>query len=159
MSGDEFVMLLTGLPGELDAAGVGARVRGALAEPFELGGQRLSVSVSVGVALCPDDGLDAATLLKHADAAMYTVKHQGKDGVAAYRAGSDKVAEDRALLLSELRRAVRDGALTLHYQPIVDLETGKAVKLEALLRWESPTFGPVPPGTFIPLAEAHGLIG
>lgn len=158
VSGDEFVMLLQGLPGEVDARNVGERVRGALAEPLEVGGQLLNVSASVGVALCPDDGADPAKLLRHADTAMYTVKHRGKDGVAAYRTGSDEVLEDRVQLLSELRQALRNEQLTLHYQPIIDLETSRTIKVEALMRWHSPVFGHVPPGTFIALAEAHGLI-
>lgn len=158
ISGDEFVMLFSELPREVDALSIGERVRATLTEPFEVGGRLLNISASVGVALCPDDGLDPAKLLRHADTAMYTVKHRGKDGVAAYRAGSDELIEDRARLLGELRQAIRDGRLELHYQPIIDLWTNRPVKVEALLRWSSPTRGNVPPATFIALAEAHGLI-
>ena len=158
ISGDEFVMLFRELPQDVSALGIGERVRATLTKPFEVGGRLLNVSASVGVALCPDDGLDPAKLLRHADTAMYSVKHRGKDGVAAYRASSGEPAEDRAELLSELRQAIRDERLELHYQPIIDLHTNRPVKVEALLRWTSPTRGNVPPSTFIPLAEAHGLI-
>lgn len=158
ISGDEFVMLFCELPQDVSALGIGERVRATLTEPFEVGGQQLHVSASVGVALCPDDGVDPAKLLRHADTAMYSVKHRGKDGVAAYRASSGEPVEDRAQLLSELRQAVRDERLELHYQPIIDLHTNRPVKVEALLRWTSPTRGNVPPSAFIPLAEAHGLI-
>lgn len=158
MSGDEFVVLFTRLSPEVGALGVGERVRAVLADPFELGGHRLNVSASVGVALYPDDGLEATALLKHADTAMYTVKRSGKDGVSHYDARSAEIAEDRARLVGELRGALHNEELTLHYQPIVDVTTRRPVKVEALMRWPSPTRGDVPPAVFIALAEEHGLI-
>lgn len=158
MSGDEFVMIFTQLPFDVEGLSVGQRIRRVLTEPFELGGRLLNISASIGVALCPDDSSDAAALLKHADTAMYSIKHHGKDGVARYDAGRDALVEDRALLVEELRRALFDEQLELHYQPIIDLKTNRAVKVEALMRWRNPTRGNVAPMTFIPLAEEHGLI-
>lgn len=158
MSGDEFVLVLTELRAEGDAVAVAERLRAALTEPFEIGGEPLRISVSVGVAQCPDNGQTAAALLKHADAAMYTVKHSGKNGVALYDAQRDEFIEDQALLVDELQQAIRNGQLTLHYQPIIDLETNRPVKVEALLRWSSPSRGPVSPVKFIALAEEHGLV-
>ncbi len=158
ISGDEFVVLFTNLSGDVNALGIGERIRTALVEPFEVEGCLLNISASVGVALCPDDGTTAATLLKHADAAMYTVKHSGKDGVALYDTSRDALVEDRALLVGELQQAIFDGDLELYYQPIVDLETSRTVKVEALLRWRNPTRGSISPVTFIALAEEHGLI-
>ena len=158
MSGDEFVVLFTRLPAEVNALSVGERVRAVLTDPFELGGQRLNVSASVGVALYPDDGLEATVLLKHADTAMYTVKRNGKDGVSHYDARSAEAAEDKARLVNELRRALHDEELTLHYQPIIDVATRRPVKVEALMRWPSATRGNISPAVFIALAEEHGLI-
>lgn len=158
ISGDEFVVLFTKLSSDVNVLGVGERIRSVLAEPFEVDGYLLNISASVGVALCPDDGATAATLLKHADAAMYTVKRSGKDGVALYDARRDAFVENRALLVSELQQAIRDERLELYYQPIVDLETSRPVKVEALLRWHSPTWGNVSSVKFIALAEEHGLI-
>lgn len=158
ISGDEFVVLFTNLSGDVNAVSVGERIRTALVEPFEVDGYLLNISASVGIALCPDNGATAATLLKHADAAMYTVKHSGKDGVALYDPSRDAFVEDRALLVSELQQAIRDERLELFYQPIIDLETSRPVKVEALLRWHSPTQGNVLPVKFIALAEEHGLI-
>ncbi|CAA9261742.1 MAG: diguanylate cyclase/phosphodiesterase (GGDEF & EAL domains) with PAS/PAC sensor(s), partial [uncultured Chloroflexia bacterium] len=158
ISGDEFVVLFTNLSSDMNALVVGERICTVLAEPFEVDGYLLDISASVGVALCPDDGATAATLLKHADAAMYTVKHSGKNGVALYDASRDAFVEDRALLVSELQQAIREEQLELYYQPIINLETSRPVKVEALLRWHTPTRGHIPPVTFIALAEDHGLI-
>lgn len=158
ISGDEFVVLFTKLSSDVNVMGVGERIRSVLAEPFEVDSYLLNISASVGIALCPDDGATAATLLKHADAAMYTVKRNGKDGVALYDASRDAFVEDRALLVSELQQAIRDERVEVYYQPIVDLETSRPVKVEALLRWRSPTRGDVSPVKFIALAEEHGLI-
>lgn len=158
ISGDEFVVLFSNLSGDVNALAVGERVRTALVEPFEVDGHLLNISASVGVALCPDDGTTAATLLKHADAAMYTVKHSGKDGVALYDPSRDAFVEDRALLVGELQQAILDEDFELYYQPIVDLETSRTVKVEALLRWHNSTRGNISPVKFIALAEEHGLI-
>lgn len=158
ISGDEFVVIFNNLTGDADTPGVGERIRTALTQPFAVSGHLMNVSASVGVALCPDDGTTAISLLKHADAAMYTVKHNGKDGVAHYDSRRDELIENHALLVSELKQALRDDHLELHYQPIVDAQTSRAVKVEALMRWRSPSRGDIPPATFIALAEEHGLI-
>lgn len=158
ISGDEFVVVFTHLSGEADVLKAGERVRLVLVQPFELNGHLTRITASIGIALCPDQGLTVDALLKHADSAMYTVKHSGKNDVALYDAARDELIEDRALLVSELQNAIRNDQLELYYQPIVDSATNRTVKAEALLRWTSPSRGSIPPSTFIALAEEHGLI-
>lgn len=158
ISGDEFVVLFSKLPANLNISGIGRRISDVFEAPFDLSKQPLDVSASIGIALCPNDGETAATLLKHADAAMYTVKHSGKNGVAFYEAGRDQFFEDRVVLVSELQAALRDETLELHYQPIVNVTNSLLVKVEALVRWQSSTAADVSPRRFIALAEEHGLI-
>lgn len=158
ISGDEFVVVFTDLVGDSDVQSAGERLHLALAPPFDLKGQPSRVTASIGVALCPEQGVTVGDLLKHADSAMYTVKRRGKNAVMRYDAARDSSTEDRTLLLSELQHALRHDQLELHYQPIFDLTTNKTVKAEALLRWHSPSRGDVPPTTFIALAEEHGLM-
>ena len=158
ISGDEFVVVFTNLSGEADILSAGERIRSVLAQPFEINGQLSRITASIGIALCPDQGSTVDGLLKHADSAMYTVKHSGKNDVALYKAARDELIEDRALLVSELQNAIRNNQLELYYQPIVDSATNRTIKAEALLRWRSPSHGNVPPSIFIALAEEHGLI-
>ncbi len=121
MSGDEFVLIFSDLPGGPNPLDVGERIRAHFAQPFTLGGLYQTISISVGVACSPDDGLDVPTLLKHADAAMYTVKHSGKDGVARYDARRDERAEERLELIRDLEQALHHETLALHYQPIIEV--------------------------------------
>lgn len=158
ISGDEFVMIFGDLREASETPNVGERIRLALALPFQIQGHVMTVSASIGVALFPDNGVTATELLKHADAAMYTVKHSGKDGVALYDPERDEFIEERAQLVAELRQAIQNEELELFYQPIVDAQARRPVKVEALMRWSSPTRGSVPPAKFIPLAEENGLI-
>ena len=158
LGGDEFVVLLEGgaEPGPL--AQVGQKMLAAIAEPLTLHERSYQVSGSIGIALYPADGADAATLLKHADAAMYLAKQQGKNNVQFYTGAlADAVARQFALE-ADLRLAIDRGELVLHYQPKIDIASGGMLGIEALVRWQHPVRGLVPPGDFIPLAEERGLI-
>ncbi len=159
ISGDEFIMVFPNLPTAGEVKNVGKRIRSALEQPFDVADQAISVSASIGVAVSPDDGDDPAALLRQADAAMYQVKRNGKNGVQRYQL-EEQTSHDRALLVQELKQAVlgQMPGLALHYQPIFNDLTGRVDKVEALLRWQSQTRGPVSPGEFIPVAEEVGLI-
>jgi diguanylate cyclase (GGDEF)-like protein len=157
LGGDEFVVVLRDASDD-EALAVAGRLVAALAPAFQLGGQAVQVSASAGVSVYPDDADDGATLLRHADSALYQVKRSGKNGVKRFQAELDIVVEERSTLQRELRSALARGELTLAYQPIVDLNSGEAVKLEALLRWQHPQRGAVPPADFIAAAEESGLI-
>jgi len=157
--GDEFLILLTDL-GE-DAADVAAmaseRVASALSVPFSVAESEFQLGASVGIALFPADARDADDLLKVADAAMYQAKHQGRGGLAFYDA--DRADPRRRLsLTSRLRGALERDEFVLHFQPIWALD-GELHALEALVRWQDPDQGLIPPGDFIPVAEETGLIG
>jgi diguanylate cyclase (GGDEF)-like protein/PAS domain S-box-containing protein len=167
-SGDEFLILLPDLepnagenrrslsPQVESVAGV---VRRALRSPFLVSGIEIFVSASVGISLYPNDADDATTLLKHADVAMYEVKEHGRDGHGLYARDAETGLEQISMA-SRLHRAVDRGrGLVLHYQPLVRLDSGQPVGVEALLRWEDGTRGLIAPGEFIPLAERTGLIG
>jgi diguanylate cyclase (GGDEF)-like protein/PAS domain S-box-containing protein len=165
--GDEFLILVAdldvavGSPGAdiADVArGVAENLREALSAPFELGGTEVYCSGSVGISLYPVDAVDAESLLKHADTAMYRAKESGRDGHQVYsRDGGDAMA--RLSMAGRLRRAAARDEFVLHYQPLVDLSTGGIVGVEALIRWMDGDRGLVMPGDFIPLAERTGLIG
>ncbi len=156
LGGDEFAVLLPNATA-MAAVAVGQRVLAALAAPCVVGGQPLDVGGSLGVAVYPDHGRDASTLLRRADVAMYVAKRAG-GGYALYDPLHDRHSTDRLTLEGELGRAIEDGALALHYQPLVDLGAGRVARVEALARWSHPRHGMIPPDEFIPLAERTGLI-
>ena len=176
ISGDEFVVVYPDLPrsGRADALNTradvykeGERFRAALEQPVVLERHLISVSASIGIAVCHDvlsEGVTPKDLLRRADAAMYEVKKNGKNGVRHFRSADGSGLKDRAALAQELRRAVLGGAsggasgLSLFYQPVVASTTGRVVKVEALLRWQNEARGWVSPGEFIPIAEEVGLI-
>jgi len=156
LGGDEFAVLLAAA----DAAGaarVAEAIRTALDAPLHVNGLQLRVSTSVGGALAPAHGLDGGILLRHADVAMYVAKSTRR-GYALYDPAQDQHSPERLALVGELRDAIEQGALALHYQPQVDLATGQITGVEALVRWPHPAQGLIPPDLFIPLAEATGLI-
>ena len=157
LGGDEFVVLCEGVAGAAELAARAAELRDALAIPFAIGDQRRHVSASIGCRLA-DDGLDAETLLRDADVAMYHAKGEGKDRVAAFSDAMRGRRVRRLELSHELRRAIAEDALVLHFQPQVDLAMERLVGVEALARWTHPRLGPVGPDEFIPVAEECGLI-
>src|SRR5690606_32526478 len=119
---------------------------------------RIYVTPSIGISMYPEDGRDLEILLKHADSAMYTAKSKGKNTYRFYNAESEQYGKVRLLLESELHLALEQEQFFLEYQPIVDIERKKVVAMEALIRWQHPELGRVPPLQFIPLAEETGLI-
>ena len=157
LGGDEFAVLLEDVRGLDDALGAAERIRRLFDSPFVLGGSDVVVSTSIGIAMAVDS-LDAEELLRRADLAMYRVKENGKDGTAFFDPAMEDRAVDRLDVLSGLRRALERDELVVHYQPVVSLETGDVVGAEALMRWDRPGHGLVPPLEFIPFAEETGLI-
>jgi diguanylate cyclase (GGDEF)-like protein/PAS domain S-box-containing protein len=157
LGGDEFAVLLTINADERGALAVAGRIREALEEAFQLGGISVQTSASIGVALYPDHAGDAETLAQRADVAMYTAKRAG-GGIALYSPEHDQSSVRRLALLGELRGAIEDDQLLLHYQPTLDLRTGFVRTVEALVRWQHPEHGLMPPAEFIELAEVSGTI-
>ncbi|SMF83694.1 periplasmic sensor diguanylate cyclase/phosphodiesterase [Azospirillum oryzae] len=156
--GDEFILLLSGQP-DIDAVVEAvANLHEAMAEPFQVGGHELTVTLSSGVALAPADGKDFATLLKNADTALHHAKAAGRDTHRFYAEAMNAEAVAHLSTRSGLRRALDRGEFLIHYQPQVSLESGAVTGAEALVRWNHPDKGMVPPGDFIPIAEDSGLI-
>jgi diguanylate cyclase (GGDEF)-like protein len=155
LGGDEFAVLLGG--DDVHIEGMVARITRDIEQPFRLGEVTLDVTASIGIAATPRDGSSAALLLRRAEIAMYDAK-RGLSGVARYSPDRDPYSSRRLSLISDLARALEDDALELHYQPQADPGTGRVSGVEALLRWNHPLWGFVPPDEFIPLAEHTGLI-
>ncbi len=158
LGGDEFTALLSNLRQPEDALLVAHRIGELMRRPFVLEGRSVTLTTSVGIALFPDDGDDAATLLKHADTAMYRAKDVGRDNAQLYSASLTERAMRHLDLDTSLRAALERDEFHLVYQPQVDPSTGRAEWVEALIRWTHPTRGLVSPLDFIPLAEQNGLI-
>ncbi len=157
--GDEFLLLLAAIHRGEAVAQVARKILTEMERPFEVNGQEVFVSVSLGIALYPADGIEADTLLKNAETAMFVAKQAGRKG--GYQFFSREMNErsvERFALEGKLRRALERKEFFLHYQPQVDMKSGKMTGVEALLRWRHPELGVVAPGKFIPLAEETGLI-
>lgn len=158
MGGDRFAVILSELDDPQVAAGVAQRIMAALSQPFEVRGTEVFVGTNVGIAWFPRDGNDVVTLQKSADSAMAAARKLGKNSVQTFTADMQTAASQRLALESELHRALERHELAVHYQPQFDLRTARIAGVEALLRWDSPKFGRVPPSAFIPIAEESGLI-
>jgi diguanylate cyclase (GGDEF)-like protein len=156
--GDEFVLLLHDVQHAEDAAITARRILRAMNEPHSIEGHEFHVTTSIGISVYPEDGLDAATLLKNADTAMYQAKESGRQNFRFFKPEMNVKAVERQSMEEDLRRALERNELALHYQPIVNLESGIITGAEALLRWTHPTRGSVSPSQFIPVAEDSGLI-
>jgi diguanylate cyclase (GGDEF)-like protein/PAS domain S-box-containing protein len=156
LGGDEFVVLLRGADAER-AHAVAARLVLALERPFQLDGFGVAIGGSIGIALYPEHGVDADSLLREADIAMYAAK-DARSGYTVYAPDTDRHSRERLGLLADLRQAIDLGDLLVHYQPQVDVRTGSLTAVEALVRWPHPTRGLLPPDEFIPLAERTRLI-
>lgn len=156
LGGDEFAVLLSSA-GEAEAVSVARDILASLQRPFNLQGQSLQVTASIGIALYPEHGTDASALLQRADVAMYHAKRT-ESGAAVYAVAHDEYSPDRLALINELRQAIERDHLVLHYQPKLEVKSGRIGGVEALVRWMHPERGLIPPDQFIPLAEHTGLI-
>jgi len=155
LGGDEFLVICPGLD-ERQAQGLAARLLAVMSEPVEIGGRMITVSASIGLAMTP--GADAQTLIAQADAAMYEAKAHGRDRAALFDAVLAERAGRRLQMCHDLRRALAEDELSLHYQPVVDLTTNQVLGVEALCRWQHPDQGAIPPLEFVLAAEQSGLI-
>ena len=158
LGGDEFTLLLESVCHVEEAAQTAERIVAQLQQPIALGGREVFVSASIGIAFSSDEGLEAEDLLRDADTAMYQAKSQGKSGFVVFNSTMNADVVERMEIETGLRFAVERSELKVHYQPLIDLETGRMNGVEALVRWEHPTRGLMAPGKFIPIAEETGLI-
>jgi diguanylate cyclase (GGDEF)-like protein/PAS domain S-box-containing protein len=158
LGGDEFTVLLPRLHRAEDAAPIAAKIIEAVRYPFHIEGREFFTTTSIGISLFPEDGTDAESLIKNADTAMYQAKEVGRDNYQLFNAVVNANALQRIALEHGLRRSMASDELAVHYQPIIDLRDGRITGMEALLRWTHPQLGVIPPATFIPLAEATGLM-
>jgi diguanylate cyclase (GGDEF)-like protein len=158
LGGDEFTVILPNLSDKSHIEDIAQEIIGKLAAPFHLGKDVAHVSASIGITMFPHDARILGELVKNADQAMYAAKREGRNRFSYFNLKLQENAERRLRMVNDLRHALRSGQFSLHFQPIVDLATGKVVKAEALMRWHHPERGWVGPGEFIPVAEETGLI-
>jgi diguanylate cyclase (GGDEF)-like protein len=158
LGGDEFVVLIEEVSNPVHLGTIAQKLIDALAASFLLSGQEYHITASIGISTYPDDSDDIQTLLKNADIAMYRAKEQGRNAFQFYSVQMNVHSIERLTFESSLRRALERNELVLHYQPLIDIRTGRITGVEALMRWQHPEMGLVPPGKFIPLAEETGLI-
>lgn len=158
LGGDEFTIILPHLERPTNSVTVAENIVKTLEKPFHISGKELFISCSIGIAFFPFDGKEAAELSKNADTAMYATKNLGGHGFQFYSKAMNAKAASRLEMDSSLRYALERGELLLHYQPQVDVQTLRIVGVEALLRWQHPERGLIPPAEFIPLAEESGII-
>lgn len=157
LGGDEFVVLLTDVTIE-GATEVARKLIYRVARPYQIENHELRVTPSLGISVFPQDGRDFESLLKHSDTAMYRAKESGRNGYQFFASEMNVAAIERLTLENSLRQGIERGEFVLHYQPQIDLASGRIVGAEALVRWRHPQLGLVPPGKFIPVAEVSGLI-
>ncbi|SEI70828.1 putative bifunctional diguanylate cyclase/phosphodiesterase [Frateuria terrea] len=157
--GDEFVVVLERFRNEANLAAICQKILSLVSRPVMVAGHGVSATPSIGVAMFPRDGEDSASLLRHADLAMYSAKEHGKAGYCFYQPRMSEQARDRLLLSAELRESLQREELIVYYQPKVELESRRVVGLEALARWPHPERGLLLPKSFVALAEGSGLIG
>jgi diguanylate cyclase (GGDEF)-like protein len=158
LGGDEFVVVLSAVKHEQHIAHTTEEIRGSFSAPFDIEGQEIFVSASIGVAIFPLDGKDVGSLLRNADTAMYVAKESGRDNFQFFSQEMNNRAVERMSLERNLRKALDRQEFTLFYQPQFDVQHGRILGMEALLRWNHPEMGDIPPGKFIPIAEETGLI-
>ncbi|KAF1028532.1 MAG: putative signaling protein [Pseudomonas sp.] len=158
LGGDEFAVLAESCPQVVQAAAMAQHILDAMKKPFIFDGHQLFISASIGISLFPSDALSAEQLLRNADSALFKAKSCGREGYALYTEELTAHAQHRVEVASELRRALEQQELRVYYQPVHDLRTRQMVGVEALVRWQHPERGLVPPGDFIPIVERTGLI-
>ncbi|MHA6482869.1 EAL domain-containing protein [Paenibacillus sp. strain BS8-2] len=158
MGGDEFTIVVRDMKSQDDLIRVANDIIKAFEVPFEIDDYEFYITASIGIAISPQDGTDAETLMKRADIAMYLAKDGGKNNYAMYKAVKSGIGLEQLTLENSIRKALQNNEFVLHYQPQIELETGHIIGTEALIRWDHPTLGLVPPSKFIPIAEETGLI-
>jgi diguanylate cyclase (GGDEF)-like protein/PAS domain S-box-containing protein len=158
LGGDEFAMILTDVRQEEDVPKIAQKILFSLSKLFVIEGREIFVSGSIGISVHPNDGDDAFTLIKNAETAMHRAKELGKNNFQTYSISMNAKATDRLAMESSLRHALERQEFLLHYQPQVDLKTGRIVGMEALVRWQRPEIGLISPAEFIPILEETGLI-
>jgi diguanylate cyclase (GGDEF)-like protein/PAS domain S-box-containing protein len=158
MSGDEFVVISSGLPAVSAVDYIARRIEETLSAPLEIDGTRLGIVASIGISLCPGDGSNLEQLLKHADIALHQAKARGRGNHQFFTDEMKARLSDRLELEHALRRAISSDQLYLEYQPSFDLDSRLPVSFEALVRWNHPQLGLVPPGRFVPIAEQGSLV-
>lgn len=158
LGGDEFAVVDYVTNPAIDAASLAETIKSALCEPFDLGDHQVIVGTSIGIAIAPRDSADSNTILRSADLALYAAKSGGRGAFRFFEAQLDQLLRARRNLERDMRKALASGEFELHYQPFVNVKSGKTSGFEALLRWHHPERGVVSPGEFIPLAEETGLI-
>ncbi len=158
LGGDEFAILLPNLSDSSEASSLAQRLVSSIEKPFEIDTETLSIGLSLGIAIAPINGTRPDQLLRNADLALYRAKEEGRGMFRFFEAEMDSSARERRMLEVELRQALTDGEFVLYYQPLVAAEDGVPTGFEALLRWDHPIRGIVPPAEFIPIAEQSGLI-
>jgi diguanylate cyclase (GGDEF)-like protein len=158
LGGDEFAVIQRGIERPADAATLAQRIREAVTTPFDIDGHHVHADVSIGISIAPNDALDPDQLLKNADMALYGAKSEGRSTVRFFEPEMDARVKARRTLEADLRNALANGEFELYYQPLFNLERDEICGCEALLRWNHPERGMVPPAEFIPIAEESGLI-
>jgi len=156
--GDEFAILVSGLISGRDSGASARNLIKVLSRPFDIGGETVYIGASVGISIYPDDGTDAEDLIKKADTAMYRAKDEGRSRFAYYEESMNIETRRRVALDRELRQALERGEFVLHFQPQLEVRTGRICTVEALVRWQHPEQGLLAPSAFIPFAEENGLI-
>jgi len=158
LNSDEFAVVESGLARPEDAVTLARRLQDALADPFLIDGNAVSIGATIGIAMAPGDGDDFERLLKNADMALSRAKNEARGTFSFFEAGMDARAQSRRRIENDLREAIQNDLLRPHYQPLIDLSNGRIIGFEALVRWPHPERGMIPPVEFIPVAEETGLI-
>lgn len=158
LGGDEFTVILNDLNSHGHVEQVAQTILDCMTQPFGFKNESAYISASIGITIFPDDATCAEELIRKADQALYVAKNAGRNQFSYFTKLLDDESHFRLRLINDLRKALGGKQLEIHYQPVVDLQTGEVIKAEALVRWQHPEFGPITPSTFIPLAEESGLI-
>ena len=158
LGSDEFAVMLPDLADYAEAERMARSIQASLSQPFQFEGHEIVVTASIGIALYPEDGTEPGSVIQRSNTAMARAKELGGNAIVFYEADMNARAERRLMLETELRRAIRERQLVMHYQPIIDLRTMRVVGAEALMRWVHPERGMISPADFIPIAEESGLI-
>ncbi len=158
LGGDEFVFLLPNTTSTNQVESTINKLKNILSKTFHLDDHEIRIGASFGICFYPNDGEDATTLMKHADIALYQVKNTGRNNLSFYNKVNPALGGEKVRLMTNLRNALDRHEFYMHYQPIIDLETGKTVFLEALIRWKHPSIGNISPDDFLPFAEESGLM-